>query len=92
VIATAGSDEKLRLCRELGADLAVNYRTEDVAEAALGATAGRGVDVVCDLVGGDTTVRTFPVALGGWYVLAGFSGGIAAEDTGIVLVPPTRTL
>jgi NADPH:quinone reductase len=88
VIATAGSDEKLRLCRELGADLAVNYRTDDVAEAALGATAGRGVDVVCDLVGGDTMVRTFPcVALGGRYVLAGFSGGIAAEDTGIVPRP-----
>jgi NADPH2:quinone reductase len=88
VIATAGSAEKLELCRELGADLAVNYRTDDVAVAALDATAGRGVDVVCDLVGGDTAVRTFPcVALGGRYVLAGFSGGIAAEDTGIVPRP-----
>jgi NADPH:quinone reductase len=88
VIATAGSAEKLDLCRELGADLAVNYQTDDVASAALDATAGGGVDVVCDLVGGDTTVRTFPcVAHGGRYVLAGFSGGIAAEDTGIVPRP-----
>jgi NADPH:quinone reductase len=88
VIATAGSPEKLELCRDLGAELAVNYRTEDVTEAALDATAGRGVDVVCDLVGGDTTLRTFPcVAHGGRYVLAGFSGGIAAEDTGIVPRP-----
>jgi len=88
VIATAGSAEKLDLCRELGADLAVNYRTDDVADAALDATAGSGVDVVCDLVGGDTTVRTFPcVAHGGRYVLAGFSGGIAAEDIGIVPRP-----
>jgi NADPH2:quinone reductase len=88
VIATAGSAEKLDLCRELGAELAVNYRTDDVAEAALEATAGLGVDVVCDLVGGDTTVRTFPcVAHGGRYVIAGFSGGIAAEDTGIVPRP-----
>ena len=88
MIATAGSPEKLDLCRELGADLAVNYRTDDVADAALDATAGSGVDVVCDLVGGDTTVRTFPcVAHGGRYVVAGFSGGIAAEDTGIAPRP-----
>jgi NADPH2:quinone reductase len=88
VIATAGSAEKLELCRELGADLAVNYRTEDVAAAALEATGGDGVDVVCDLVGGDTTVRTFPcVAHGGRYLLAGFSGGVEAEDAGIVPRP-----
>ncbi len=88
VIATAGSPEKLELCRELGADLAVDYRTDDVAAAVLDATDGRGVDVVCDLVGGETTVRTFPcVAHGGRHVLAGFSGGIEAEDEGIVPRP-----
>ena len=88
VIATAGSVEKLSFCRELGADLAINYRTDEVAAASLEATAGRGVDVVCDLVGGDTTVSTFPcVAHGGRYVLAGFSAGIAAEDAGIVPRP-----
>ena len=88
VIATAGSAEKLELCRELGAELAVNYRTDDVAAAVLDATGGRGVDVVCDLVGGETSVRTFAcVALGARYVLAGFSGGIEAEDTGLVPRP-----
>jgi NADPH2:quinone reductase len=88
VIATAGSPEKLARCRELGADPAVNYRTDDVVEAVLDATDGRGVDVVCDLVGGDTTVRTFPgVAHGARYVLAGFSGGVAAEDAGIAPRP-----
>ena len=88
VIATAGSSEKLALCQELGAELALDYRTVDVADAVLDATDGRGVDVVCDLVGGDTTVRTFPcVAHGGRHVVAGFSGGIAAEDTGIVPRP-----
>ena len=88
VIATAGSDEKLGLCRELGAYVALNYRTDDVAGAVIDATDGRGVDVVCDLVGGDTTVRTFPcVALGGRHVLAGFSGDIGAEDAGIVPRP-----
>ena len=44
VIATAGSDEKIRLCRELGADLAINYKTEDV-DAAIKAFAPKGVDV-----------------------------------------------
>jgi len=88
VIATAGSAEKLSVCRELGADVAINYRTDDVAAAALEATGGRGVDVVCDLVGGETTVGTFPcVAHGGRYVLAGFSAGIAAEDAGIAPRP-----
>jgi NADPH2:quinone reductase len=88
VFATAGSPVKLDVCRELGADVAIDYRTDDVAGAVLEATGGRGVDVVCDLVGGDTTVRTFPcVARGGRHVLAGFSGGIEAEDTGIVPRP-----
>ncbi len=88
VIATAGSAEKLDLCRHLGADVAVDYTTDDVVGAALDATKGRGVDVVCDLVGGETTVRTFPcVAHGGRHVLAGFSGGIEAEDSGIVPRP-----
>lgn len=88
VIATAGSPEKLDTCRALGADLAVDYLHDDVAAALLEATGGRGVDVVCDLVGGETALRTFPaVARGGRYVLAGFSGGIEAEDAGIVPRP-----
>jgi len=88
VLATAGGPEKLELCRELGADVAIDYRTEDVAARVLDATDGRGVDVVCDLVGGETTRRTFPcVAHGGRHVLAGFSGGIEAEDAGLVPRP-----
>jgi len=88
VFATAGGPEKLRLCRELGAELAIDYRSEDFAAAVLDATGGRGVDVVCDLVGGETTRRSFPaIALGGRCILAGFSSGIEAEDTGIVPRP-----
>jgi NADPH2:quinone reductase len=88
VIATAGSAEKLAFCRELGAEVAVSYRDDDVGAAVLDATGGRGVDLVCDLVGGETSVRTFPVvAHGGRHVLAGFSGGIEAEDEGIVPRP-----
>jgi len=88
VFATAGSPEKLDLCRELGASLAIKYRTDDVVAGVLDATGGKGVDVVCDLVGGETTVRTFPcVAHGARYVLAGFSGGVEAEDQGIAPRP-----
>jgi len=88
VIATAGGPEKVALCRQLGAEVAVDHRSEDVAAAVHEATGGRGVDLVCDLVGGDVTRATFPlVAHGGRHVLAGFSGGIEAEDEGIVPRP-----
>src|SRR5262245_2858141 len=81
VIATAGSKEKLAFCRELGADVALDYRSGDLAAALLEATGGHGVDVVCDLVGGATTLATAPaMARGGRLVMAGFSGGIEAED------------
>ncbi|RMD86767.1 MAG: NAD(P)H-quinone oxidoreductase, partial [Alphaproteobacteria bacterium] len=53
VIVTAGTDAKCAFCRDLGADLAINYRTEDFVAAVAEATAGRGVDVVLDMVGGD---------------------------------------
>lgn len=85
VIAAASTPEKRELCRELGAAVVVDPRDDVFADAVLDVTDGRGVDVVCDLVGGETTTRTFPVvALGGRHVVAGFSGGIEAEDQGIV--------
>ena len=53
VHATAGSAEKCRVCEELGADLAVNYREADFVDAIKAATGGAGVDVILDMVGGD---------------------------------------
>lgn len=53
VIATAGSAEKCKACLELGAVRAVDYKHEDFAEAVKAETAGRGVDVILDMVGGD---------------------------------------
>lgn len=53
VIATAGSDSKCEACRELGADAAVNYRTEDFVSVVKTVTERRGVDVILDMVGGD---------------------------------------
>ncbi len=52
VFATAGSDDKCAYCESLGAEKAINYKTEAFASAVKEATAGRGVDVILDMVGG----------------------------------------
>jgi putative PIG3 family NAD(P)H quinone oxidoreductase len=52
VIVTAGSEQKCAVCREFGAALAINYRTEDFVARAGEFTAGKGIDVVLDMVGG----------------------------------------
>ncbi len=57
VLATAGSDEKCQACRDFGADVAINYRTQDFVEAGKKFTASRGVDVILDMVGGDYIPR-----------------------------------
>lgn len=57
VIVTAGSDDKVAACRELGADLAINYRTEDFVEATKAFTDGKGVHVIMDMVGADDLAR-----------------------------------
>lgn len=81
VIATAGTDEKTELCRELGADFAVNYRTTDFVAAVEEITYGRGVDVAFDAVGGDVTVQTFKcMGFNGRHLIAGFSDDIQLED------------
>jgi NADPH:quinone reductase len=62
VIATAGSPEKCKACLDLGADRAVNYKTEDFAAIAREVTGGKGVDVTLDMVGGDYTERNIVAA------------------------------
>jgi putative PIG3 family NAD(P)H quinone oxidoreductase len=59
VIVTAGSDAKAAACRELGADLAINYRNEDFVEATQTFTKGEGVDVILDMVGASYFERNF---------------------------------
>ena len=58
VVATAGGPAKVALVRELGADVVIDYRTEDFVPAVLAATGGRGVDVVWETVGGDVFARS----------------------------------
>lgn len=81
VIATAGSEEKLEVCRRLGADLAINYREPDWVEQVVEATYGRGVDVAFDSVGGATTVATFRcMGMNGRHLMIGFAEDIQLED------------
>jgi len=89
VIALAGSAEKAHFGTQLGADIAVDTSATDFVEAVLEATAGRGVDVAFDTIGGEVTTRTFRcMAFGGRHVLAGFASGIEAEDEGGLVPRP----
>ncbi|WP_353182586.1 NAD(P)H-quinone oxidoreductase [Bosea sp. (in: a-proteobacteria)] len=62
VLATAGSAEKCRACRDLGADHAIDYRSEDFVAAAKAATGGSGVNLILDMVGGDYIDRNYEAA------------------------------
>ena len=80
VFVTCGTDEKCAAARALGADLAINYRSEDFAEAALNATAGRGVDIVLDMVGGDYLPKNVAaLAENGRHVSIAFQRGPCGE-------------
>ncbi|WP_298368736.1 NAD(P)H-quinone oxidoreductase [uncultured Bradyrhizobium sp.] len=62
VIVTVGSQDKADACLKLGADHAVNYKTEDFVEAVKKATGGNGADVILDMVGGDYIDRNYDAA------------------------------
>ena len=62
VITTAGTAEKCAACRKLGADIAINYKTEDFVAATKAATGGHGADVILDIVGGDYIERNYEAA------------------------------
>ncbi|MFJ9453402.1 NAD(P)H-quinone oxidoreductase [Herbaspirillum sp. NPDC101397] len=80
VFATAGSDDKCRACEELGAELAINYRTEDFEEVLKAATEGRGVDVILDMVGGDYLPREIKtLADDGRLVIIALLGGAKGQ-------------
>ena len=88
VIATAGGREKAEVCRELGAELAIDYREENFVEVVKDATEGRGADVIFDPVGGDVFDGSRRcVALEGRILVVGFAGGrIAEAPTNHILV------
>jgi putative PIG3 family NAD(P)H quinone oxidoreductase len=80
VVTTAGSPEKLELCRELGADLAIDYREQDFVEVVAEMTEGHGVDVILDNMGASYLSRNLDaLATEGRLVVIGFQGGSRAE-------------
>jgi NADPH2:quinone reductase len=87
VIVTAGTDEKCAACVALGADHAINYRTQDFAAEVRQLTGGRGADVILDMVAGDYLGRELQcVADDGRIAVIAVQGGTAsALDAGLLL-------
>ncbi len=87
VFATAGSEEKCAACLKFGADVAINYRTQDFAAEVKTLTEGRGVNVVLDMVGGPYIARNIrSLGMGGRLVLIAFLEGSKVEDFDFVPV------
>ena len=86
VACTAGSAEKLARCRELGADIAINYREEDFVAALHDATGGAGADVILDIMGASYLAPNLAaLATDGRLVIIGRQGGSRAEiDLGVL--------
>lgn len=87
VIATAGNDEKCVACIQLGADHAINYKTQDFAAEVMTLTEGRGANVVLDMVAGSYVAREVEcLAEDGRLVIIAVQGGVKAEfNAGLVL-------
>lgn len=80
VIVTAGSQDKCDACLKLGADRAINYRTEDFVAETKAATGGKGADVILDMVGGDYIERNYEAAaVEGRIVQIAFLGSARAQ-------------
>jgi NADPH:quinone reductase-like Zn-dependent oxidoreductase len=87
IAVTAGSDDKLEVCRQLGAEILINYREQDFVEALKAATNGRGADVILDNMGAKYLQRNVnALAVNGRLVIIGLQGGVKADlDINILL-------
>ncbi|MDO5628346.1 MAG: NAD(P)H-quinone oxidoreductase [Mobilicoccus sp.] len=80
IAVTAGSQAKLEACRELGAEILINYREQDFVEEIKAATDGTGADVILDVVGAKYLERNVKaLATNGRLVVIGLQGGVKAE-------------
>jgi NADPH2:quinone reductase len=86
VFATAGTDEKVQLCKDLGADVAINYNDADFAEVVLAETGNRGVEVVFDNVGEAVFEKSLQcTAYNGRYLMMGFASNKLVADEPFVV-------
>ncbi|GAA1271890.1 NAD(P)H-quinone oxidoreductase [Kitasatospora nipponensis] len=87
VVVTAGSEKKLARCRDLGADVLVNYRDQDFVAAVAEATDGHGADVILDIMGAKYLQRNVDaLAVAGRLVIIGLQGGVKGEvDLSVLL-------
>ena len=94
VLATAGGPEKVATCRELGADVAIDYRDEDFVDVVKRATDRAGVDVVMDVMGGSYLDRNLRcLATGGRLAVIGLQGGTRGDlDLGRLLTRRARVI
>lgn len=84
IIVTAGSDEKVKSCEMLGADLGVNYKEDDFATAVRNFTQGKGADVIVDFIGADYWDRNMAsLAVDGRMVILATLGGALIEQFNI---------
>ncbi|MEA2740928.1 MAG: hypothetical protein QOH05_4235 [Acetobacteraceae bacterium] len=91
IFATAGSDDKCAACLELGADAAINYRTQDFAAEVKTLTEGRGVNVILDMVGGPYMARNIrSLGMDGRLVLIAFLQGSKVQEFDFVHVMVRR--
>lgn len=86
VIATVGSDEKVQLCRDLGAATVINYRTDEFAAIVMEQTANKGVDVVFDNVGEAVMTASMScLAYNGRYLMMGFASDKTVADEKLIV-------
>jgi putative PIG3 family NAD(P)H quinone oxidoreductase len=93
VLTTAGTPRKVAFCRDLGADVAINYRDEEFDERIRTETAGQGVDVILDNMGAAYLPRNLAsLAVGGRLIVLGLQGGVKGEANLGVLLAKRATI
>ncbi len=86
VVATVGSDDKVPLCRDLGVETVINYRTEDFAKIVMDQTSNKGVEVVFDNVGEAVMAESMNcLAYNGRYVMMGFASNKVVADEKLIV-------
>ncbi|WP_277678098.1 NAD(P)H-quinone oxidoreductase [Gracilibacillus dipsosauri] len=91
VLVTAGSANKLKVCRELGADVTINYKEQDFEEEVKKETDGKGVSLILDFIGASYWERNYQsIAVDGRWVLIGVLGGSTVEKVRLMDIMAKR--